>query len=76
MIYLPGSINSLTDEFRGRIEELLEEAPYGVASPETLARYVSEEFSKFLVEKDEQDEEEEDKYDDRDNDSESWDARE
>lgn len=50
MIYLDDDINSLTHEFRARIEELLDD--HGVAAEEvyTLARHVSEEFSKILVE--------------------------
>lgn len=54
MIRLEGSINELTDEFRDRVQDLFENTD-GVRdmTTESLARWVSEEFSKFLVEKDE-----------------------
>lgn len=54
MIKLEGSINELADEFRYRVQELFENTD-GVRdmTTESLARWVSEEFSKFLVEYDE-----------------------
>lgn len=53
--YLSGNINELTAEFRARVEDLLENTD-GVKdmTTESLARWVSEEFSKMLVEREEE----------------------
>lgn len=56
MIYIERSVNELADEFRERVEILLEEVLPGTnPSSETLARWISEEFGKLLVEEGESD---------------------
>lgn len=54
--HLSGNINELTAEFRTRTEEFLETVDLRdhEATNESLARWLSEEFSKLLVEREEE----------------------
>ena len=55
-MFINESLNELKSQFQQRVEDLLENTE-GIqdTTPETLARWITDEFGKFLVELDETD---------------------